>query len=192
MPTDAITVDPRIERSRAVICAAAIDELAEVGYGAMSIESIAKRAGVGKATVYRHWSGKLDLVESALGRVRDDLVVPDAGTTREQVTAILTWLARRMADSALSDCMPAIVSAAQYDPHLREFLHRYSDARQQVLIDVLDAGVANGEIGPDLDTKVLARTLVSPIFYTRLMHAEPFPAEQIPQVVDLVLGASPA
>lgn len=191
MASAAASVDPRIERSRAVICAAAIDELAEVGYGATSIESIAKRAGVGKATVYRHWAGKLDLVEAALDRVKDDLVVPEAGTAREQVTAILTWLAGLMADSAMSDCMPAIVSAAQYDEHLRAFLHRYSSARQQVLIDVLDAGVANGELDLDQDTKVIAQTLVGPIFHTRLMSAEPFPVEQVPQVIDLVLGVTP-
>lgn len=158
----------------------------------MSIESIAERAGVGKATVYRHWSGKFELVESALDRVRDDLVVPEAGTAREQVSAILTWLAGLMADSAMPDCMPAIVSAAQYDAHLREFLHRYSDARQQVLIDVLDAGVASGEIDLDQDAKVLAQTLVGPIFHARLMSADPFPVEHVSQVVDLVLGVRTA
>lgn len=189
MASVAATIDPRIERSRAVICAAAIDELAEVGYGAMSIESIAKRAGVGKATVYRHWPGKLELVESALDRAKDDLVVPVAGTAREQVTAILTWLAGLMADSAMSDCMPALVSAAQYDAHLGAFLHRYSGVRQQVLIDVLESGIASGEIDTPPDTKVLAQTLVGPIFHARLMSADPFPVDQVSLVVDLVLGS---
>lgn len=181
-------VDPRVERSRAVICAAVVEELAEVGYGAMSIESVAKRAGVGKATVYRHWSGKLDLVESALDRAKDDLVVPAEGTAREQVTAILTWLAGLMVDSTMSNCMPAIVSAAQYDESLRDFLHRYGGARQQVLVDVLDAGMASGELDARPDTKVMAQTLVGPIFHARLMSARPFPVDQVPLVVDLVLG----
>src|SRR5205807_9252928 len=57
--------DPRIERSRRVILEAALAELGEAGYGALTIESVAPRAGVGKSTIYRHWSGKLTLVEDA-------------------------------------------------------------------------------------------------------------------------------
>src|SRR5947207_78275 len=54
--------DPRIERSRMVILQAAVEELAEVGYGAFTIESVAARAGVGKSTIYRHWPDKLALL----------------------------------------------------------------------------------------------------------------------------------
>ena len=61
-------VDPRIERSRAVILEATLDELADVGYGAFTVEGVARRAGVSKATVYRHWDGKLELVADAVGR----------------------------------------------------------------------------------------------------------------------------
>ncbi len=52
-------IDPRIERTRRVVLEATLDELASVGYGALTVESVARRAGVGKATMYRHWAGKL-------------------------------------------------------------------------------------------------------------------------------------
>ena len=58
-------VDPRVERSRQVILQAALDELGEVGYGTFRIESVAARAGVGKSTIYRHWTDKLALIADA-------------------------------------------------------------------------------------------------------------------------------
>ena len=58
-------VDPRIERSRQVIFRGALDELGEIGYGGFTIELVAARAGVGKSTIYRHWSDKLSLIADA-------------------------------------------------------------------------------------------------------------------------------
>ena len=180
--------DPRVERSRRLIAEATLAELGEVGYGAMTIESIAKRAGVGKATVYRHWNGKLDLVESALDLLREEMVVPTDGTVRERITALLEWLAGYLCDSTLSTCMPALVSASQYDDSVRQFHHRYSSARRQVLIDLLADGVANGELPADLDVGLTAETLVGPLFYRRLMTPEPLPSTRVADVVRLVLG----
>jgi TetR/AcrR family transcriptional regulator of autoinduction and epiphytic fitness len=187
---ESTSVDPRVERSRRLICAAAIAEMADVGYGAMTIESIAKRAGVGKATVYRHWDGKLDLVESALELLRADMVVPDGGTVRDRITAVVRWLAEHLADtgSGASACLPALVSAAQYDESVREFHHRFSAERRQVLIDLVDAGRANGEIDPSVDARLVAEALVGPLFYRRMLTAEPFPPGDVGAIVELILG----
>src|SRR6266536_1637430 len=81
--------DPRIERSRRVILEAVLAELGSVGYGALTIESVAARAGVGKSTIYRHWSGKLALVEDAFRTLKAKAIVPEHGTLRERITAFL-------------------------------------------------------------------------------------------------------
>src|SRR5262245_19919967 len=70
----AVDVDPRVERSRRVILEAVLEELGEVGYGPMTIERVAARAGVGKSTVYRHWPGKLELVEDAFRTLKAPVV----------------------------------------------------------------------------------------------------------------------
>lgn len=181
-------IDPRVVRSLRVIGEAAVAELAEVGYGALTIESVAKRAGVGKATVYRHWPGKLDLVESALEQLKSDFEVPETGTARSKVTALMTWLAGFLADSTLSACLPALVSAAHYDESLRAFHLRFSRDRQAVLIGILDEGVASGEFAGLTNTRLVSESLVGPLFYRRLMNAEPYPAEKVDAIVDLVLG----
>lgn len=190
MTGDSCSVDPRVERSRRLICEAAIVELAEVGYGAMTIESIARRAGVGKATVYRHWTGKLDLLESALTSITTEIVIPETGTARERIRAVLIWLAEYLEDetSPSSACLPALVSAAQYDEAVRNSHRRFSAERRQVLIDVIDDGKSSGDIDTQIDSELLAETLVGPLFYGRLFSGTPFPPERVDEILDLLLG----
>ncbi len=181
-------VDPRIERSRRVICRAALEELAEVGYGAMTIESIAKRAKVGKATVYRHWGGKLDLVSSALATAKDGLVVPQSGPVRDRLKHVLTYLATYLDDdNGLSACIPALVSAAQYDDSVRDFHHRNSRQHRQIITEIVQAGIDAGEITRSTDAQLITETLVGPLFYRRLMTPTPFEADQVQAIIDLVL-----
>ncbi|MEO6651924.1 MAG: TetR/AcrR family transcriptional regulator [Ilumatobacteraceae bacterium] len=171
-----------------MICRAAIEELAEVGYGAMTIESIAKRAGVSKATVYRHWDGKLDLVASALATAKDDLVVPSSGPVRDRLTHILRYLAERLDDdNGISACIPALVSASQYDESVRDFHHHNSRRHRQVIIDIVQAGIDAGEITRSTDADLITEILVGPLFYRRLMTPTPFDPDQVEAIIDLVL-----
>jgi TetR/AcrR family transcriptional regulator, regulator of autoinduction and epiphytic fitness len=82
--------DPRVERSRMVILAAAVDELARVGYGGVTIESVAGRAGVGKSTIYRHWPDKLALIADAFETFHEQMV-PDLSDrpVRESVELLI-------------------------------------------------------------------------------------------------------
>lgn len=183
-------LDPRIERSRRVIQDAVIAEMAAVGYGAMTVEAVARRAGVSKATIYRQWKSKLEIVESALGALSDDMVVDESLPPRQQVTHLLTWLAGHLADgdSPSAACLPALVSAAQYDDEVRAFHHRFSEERRHVLIEMLRAGQVAGEIDASLDPDHTAEILVGPLFYRRLMTDDPFPPDRIPALVDAILG----
>ena len=83
------SLDPRVERSRVTILRAALEELGAVGYGGFTIESVAKRAGVGKSTIYRHWPDKLALIADAF-RTLHETEGPDlsTGTARERVVRV--------------------------------------------------------------------------------------------------------
>jgi AcrR family transcriptional regulator len=181
-------VDPRVERSRRAILEATLRELGEVGYGAMTIESIAARANVGKATVYRHWSGKLGLVESALDELQHDIVVPESGASRERIAIYLRGLAEHVGDSTFATCLPALVSAAQYDPSVREFRRRFRQARRQQLVALIVDGMEAGEIDAADDPDFLAEMLVSPIFFRRLIADQPICPEHLEAIVTRVLG----
>jgi TetR/AcrR family transcriptional regulator, regulator of autoinduction and epiphytic fitness len=179
--------DPRIERSRRVILEAALDELGLVGYGALTIESVAARAGVGKSTIYRHWPGKLALVEDAFRTMKAQAIIPESGTVRERVTAFLHQVAVLVEESTYSACMPALIDAAERDPQVRAFHCEFSRERRAVLVDVLRDAVESGELASNADPELLADALIGPIVLRRLMFFEIFDPKLVPELVEQVL-----
>ena len=184
--------DPRVERSRRVILEAVLDELGDVGYGALTIEGVAARAGVGKSTIYRHWAGKLALVEDAFRTLKAPVRVPEEGTLRERVTEVLGQVACMVEESTYSACMPALIEAAEHDPQVRDLHRRFSAERRAVVVDLLADAVENGELPPDTDPGLLGDALVGPILLRRLMLFEPLDPAIVPKLVDQLLPAPPA
>ncbi len=186
--TGGAELDPRVERSRRVILAAALDLLADVGCGGLTMEAVAARAGVGKSTVYRHWPrGKLELIEDAIRTLKTNVTLPTGGSVRERVTALLVTVATGMADSAWSSCLPAIIDAAERDPEILAIHRRVAVERRQVLVDLLAEGVETGEISREVDIGILAECLFGPIVVRRLLLHEPFPPTAVPALVDQVM-----
>lgn len=187
------TTDPRVERSRIVVLSAAVEELAEVGYGAFTIESVAARARVAKSTIYRHWPDKLSLIADAFETFHEQMVPRiDDAPPRERVERLIAHVAEIVVDSTFSRCIPALIEGAERDPRVRDFHHRYSAERRQALIDVIAEGVALGDFPADLDPELATLALLGPIFYRRLMSNEPFDPRRAGELVTAVLGASPA
>ena len=124
-----------------VILEAAVDELAEVGYGGVTIESVAARAGVGKSTIYRHWPDKLALIADAFETFHVQMV-PDVEdrSARESVETLLGHVAEVVLDSTWSRCIPALIEGAERDRRVREFHHGYSAERRHELTDVIARG----------------------------------------------------
>lgn len=182
------TIDPRVVRSRRIVRAAALAELAEAGYGGFTIESVAARAGVGKSTIYRHWEGKLSLIEDAL-EVLNVQPSPeiDSESVRSQIELVLVHLADALADSTLSSCLPALVQAAEREPSVREFLREYSDRRRRTLTDLIRRGIAAAEVAEEVDPELASRALAGAIFYSRLVVGEPFDPDQVPVLMQSVL-----
>ena len=183
-------VDPRVERSRTVILSAALSLLGDVGYGGLTIEAVAARAGVGKSTIYRHWSGKLELVEDAIRTLKPLPPPPADGPVRERIVGFLQQAATLVADSTWSSCLPAIIDAAERDPEVLEIHRRLAFERRQLLVDLMREGVDGGEIRGDLDLELIAECLMGPIVVRRLLLHEPFDPAVVPRLVEYVLPPS--
>ena len=171
-----------------MILSAAQALLSEVGCGSITIEAVAARAGVGKSTIYRHWPGKIELIEDAICSLREEVAVPVGGSARDRLVGFLQGLARNMADSTWSACLPAIIDAAERDAEVLALQRRLSLERRQALVDLLAEGVRAGEIGPSVDLGLLAECLVGPMLVRRLLLHEPFDPAAVPVLVDQVLG----
>jgi TetR/AcrR family transcriptional regulator, regulator of autoinduction and epiphytic fitness len=179
--------DPRVARSRRVILEAVLDELGAVGYGPLTIEGVAARAGVGKSTIYRHWPGKLELVEDAFRTLKAPVTVPSEGTLRSRVISVLEQVACLVEQSTYSACMPALIDAAERDANVRAFHNRFSAERRTVLIGLLDDAIASGELPATTDAGILADALVGPIILRRLMLGETVGPAIARQIVDQLL-----
>ncbi len=188
MALPALEIDPRVERSRRVILSAALDLFGEAGYGGFTIEAVAARAGVGKSTIYRHWCGKLDLIEDAIRTLKAPLQPPNEGTVRQRITVLLADIAGQLADSTWSRCLPAIIDAAERDPEVLAIHKRLAAERRQVMVDLLAEGVAAGEIAAATDLALLGECLVGPIIVRRLLLHEPLDPAAVPSLVEQVLG----
>src|SRR5918997_475597 len=109
----------RSERSRRAILQATLELCREVGYDQMTIEAIARRAGVGKQTIYRWWPSKgvvaFDAIEASIGRALD---FPDTGDVVTDLRKQMTGLAGLLADEAFAAPYAGLISAARSEPDL--------------------------------------------------------------------------
>ncbi|MFE9253065.1 TetR/AcrR family transcriptional regulator [Streptomyces sp. NPDC007088] len=150
------------------IRAAVFAELAAVGYGRMSIEGIARRAGVGKTAVYRRWRSKLHLVLDLVSAIAaSGLPAPDTGSLVGDLTLLYEVTSRALRHPVASQIVPDLLAEAARTPDLQEALQRaLREGQQGAFRGVLDAAAARGELRPGLDQD-LALDLVSGPLYWR-------------------------
>jgi AcrR family transcriptional regulator len=163
---------PRELRADRAIIDATLELFADAGYHALSMEAVAARAEVSKATIYRRWAGKQELVLDALASLNDDFPVrPDEHSdtpTREVLLAALRHMAARDADSLAGRIMPRMMSYSVSHPELyAEYFDRVIMPRRRWLYDALRRGIERGELRADLDVHLAAMALVAPM----LLHA---------------------
>jgi TetR/AcrR family transcriptional regulator, regulator of autoinduction and epiphytic fitness len=191
-PPPSPRVDPRVERSQQLVRAAALAELAASGYGAFTIEAVAARAGVARSTVYRHWPDKLTLLVDAFSALNvQPGREPDDRPPRERVVQIVDHLVAAMRDPLRSAWSPALSDAAERDPVVRALHHRINAERRGTLVDAIRAAVEAGVVVPPVDPELASLALAGAVVYARTMTPEPLTADQVPALVDLVLGPAP-
>lgn len=180
--------DPRIARSRAAILGATRDLLLEGGLHDISVDAIAERAGASKATLYRHWDTRQALVLEALDDMKARHDVPDTGSLRDDLVAMLDQLVGHVASPAAS-VFASLVGAAEHDPELAEMRQAFARARSEPMRGLIARGIERGELPADVDVELLLASLVGPIFYLRLARDETVPAHWPAALVEGALAA---
>jgi AcrR family transcriptional regulator len=178
---------PRDARCDHAILQATLDLLTEGGAGGLSIDGVAARAGVGKATIYRRWSSKEALLLEALGTDTSVMPNPDTGTLRGDVEQYFAVMLDKLHQNQRSDVLPHLIEAAFFDPEVKQSLDQYLSHRQEPLRVILQRAQLRGEISAATDLKVLSDTLVGPIIYRRLLTQGRLDRAFVRKLLDIVL-----
>ncbi|HVQ17921.1 MAG TPA: TetR/AcrR family transcriptional regulator [Actinomycetes bacterium] len=164
---------PRSETAEAAIIEATLDLLADEGVNALSVEAVAAKAGVGKATIYRRWASKDDLVGDALATMIDDMPVRFAGlTVREQLVSLLEHVRCKTLESRAGRIFPRMAAYKHSHPELYViFAERVLEPRRDRVRDLVQRGVDAGELRADLDVSLAATLVLAPMLYLNMIGA---------------------
>ena len=182
---------PRSEKARTAILAAAIDLLLEQGLHAMSMDDVAQRAGVSKATIYRWWPSKellaLDALATAWGTPTPDSQ-RDTGSLRGDLLAGLRAWMRQLKQKPYGRVIAGLVAEAQTDPDFAKlYREHFVQPRRANTRELLLRGVNRGEIPADTNLEIALDLLYGPIYH-RLLHGHaPLTDRFAQQVIDTVI-----
>ena len=181
------SVDPRIERTRAVVMRTAIDIVAERGFQGASIDAIAQRSGVARSTIYRHWPDKSDLLLEAIGAAVGDVTALTVGVLRTDLIAIATHLAEMLAAEPMGSVVASVVLESRREPALDDLRRRLISQRQQLAREVIAEAIDRGELDASTDSDAMAFDLAAPIFFRSFVIRAPLDSDWVGRLVYSVL-----
>jgi AcrR family transcriptional regulator len=189
------TVRPggRTARVRASVLTAAGDVLAEHGFAALDLADLARRAGVGKTTVYRRWGTVAALVADLLESMAEEsLARADTGTLLGDLRANARLVRRTLTDRRQGPLFKAVIAAATTDPRTAEALHRFYRIRIDEWAPCVDQAVGRGEIPAGTDPREVIRAVSAPLYYRLLVSGDTLDEAAADRAAEAVVAAARA
>jgi len=150
---------PRSEQAEQAIIEATLDLFAERGFEGVCVEAVAARAGVGKATIYRRWPNKEELLLAAFGSLKSPFPEPKGVSVREDLLAMVEVMCADKADPRKSRRYALLLGEGDKYPRL---MARYKETivqpRRDAMRAVIRRGVETGELRPDTDVEIAMLT----------------------------------
>jgi AcrR family transcriptional regulator len=182
---------PRSAVADASIVKATLDLLLEDGYRGLTMEQVRARAGVGKATLYRRYGSKQELVAEAIRHLNQPIEGPDTGSVREDILGVARSVMAGAERVQFASFVPRLLGEAAGDPEMHAIFYENLVApRRAAMAEVLRRGIARGELRPDLDVELAIDVLSGPWVYRLLISGgDPAVYRGDPtSLLDLVLG----
>jgi AcrR family transcriptional regulator len=179
---------PREARADRAIVTATLELMAEHGVHALRMDDVADRAGVGKATIYRRYRSKEQLVTDAVGALVSEIEIPDSGSTRTDLLALMREAVELYSGSLAAGLMPTVIDEMSRNAEFAAVARdRVLTARRAALRSVFDRGVLRGDLRGDLDVELALDVLGGAVFYRLLVTGGPIDERLAENVVDLIL-----
>jgi AcrR family transcriptional regulator len=179
---------PRDESCSASILTATIELVAEVGIAGLTMDAVAIRAGVGKATIYRRWSSKEALMLDAWMTCVSAPTTPDTGSLRSDVDEMFLGIDHPLSDETLQRVFPQMIAAAKINPEVHEAYRAYLAERRRPIRTVIERAIARGELEPGTDVQLVGDLLIAPLLYRWLVTDDIVDDAVISRIIDTVLA----
>jgi AcrR family transcriptional regulator len=185
---------PRDARADRAILVATLELMAERGVRDLRMDDVAERAGVGKATIYRRYGSKDELVADAVATLVSEIAIPDTGSTRSDLLALMRQAVELYSGSLARGLMPALLEETRRNPELASTVRdRFLAERRSALSAVLKRGIRRGDLRRGLDLELALDVLGGAIFYRLLVTGAAIDERLAQGVVELILrGFAPA
>jgi AcrR family transcriptional regulator len=169
-PSETTRGRPRDESIDAAVVKALFEIIEEVGLSATTIDGVAERAGVGKATIYRRWESKEKLVIDAVAGLITSVEIPDRAEIREVLVGMLRAMRAFMAHAPAGTIFPWLVGEIAAGSELgRRYAESVILPRRQQLYELIDRYVRSGELRDDLDAGVAVDLLTGPVIMLKIL-----------------------
>jgi len=183
--------DKRVERTKAAVLAETYRQLTQVGIGGFSIDELARRSGVAKTTIYRHWPSRSALLIDACSRLGGAAKSPDTGTLRGDITALAAYLAEQLRTAPWTSVYPSVIDAAERDPEIAAMQSALHEAFMAPFGEAVERAKARGELRTDKAGTDLTAAIVGPLFYRRWFSKETIDDRFVAAIVEAALAAAP-
>lgn len=178
---------PRSEEAHQAILDATLELLVEVGFSALTVEGVAQRAGVGKATIYRRWASKLPLVVEAFSGLPGFQEV-DSGSLRQDLKETLKAYLEAFNSTSLSTVFPSLAGERKHNPELSKLLEPVVRGRREPFVRIFERARERGEISQDVDIELAADLVVGPISVAVFFRGGTPTPKMVEPIVDLALS----
>ena len=188
MVPDTATTRPRVEGDREQeILDAALTVLAEAGYDRLTMDAVAAEAKASKATLYRRWSSKPELVVEAVCSHKEHPAVPDTGTLRGDLLEAYCGLGG-VTDPRSMAVLAAVVTAMARDEEFAAIYRRdFIGPKQAAMRTVLERAVARGEIRDDVDLDLVAPALPGIVLHRVFLLGDDATPDLVARVIDQII-----
>ena len=163
--------------------------IADHDVSGVSVDMVAARAGVSKATIYRRWRSREELIQATIDGMRRPARDPDTGSLRGDLTVLLGELTEFLNRPVGGKVFAAFLNAAVRNPDLSALNREMTDDVRSVYETAIRRGVERGELDSDVDVRLLIDMLISPFIFRLLVDNAQARPEDVQPIIEAVVKA---
>lgn len=183
--------DRRVRRSKQAVLTTTYQLLTENGISGFSVDEVARRSGVAKTTIYRHWPSRSALLLDACSQLGAKRDAPDTGSLRGDLAVLTSDIAHRLTTARWPAVLPSIIDAAERDPELAGLHAGLHSALIGAFRTALERAHKRGEFPRKRAVNEIIAAILGPMFYRRWFSREPLDKRFVAGIVDSVIDSRP-